>query len=80
MADKDLYQDGLENSAEGKMKDIKGRVKDAAGGLTGDAGLQAEGKIDQVKGKVQDTVGKAEREVDRELDRHKTHREPDKDL
>lgn len=80
MADKDLYQDGLENSAEGKMKDIKGRVKDAAGGLTGDAGLQAEGKMDRVKGKVQDTVGKAEREIDRALDRSRTHDDPEKDV
>jgi uncharacterized protein YjbJ (UPF0337 family) len=80
MADKDLYQDGLENSAKGKMKDLKGRVKDAAGGLTGDSGLQAEGKMDRVKGKVQDTVGRAERDIDRELDRHKAPRDPESDL
>jgi uncharacterized protein YjbJ (UPF0337 family) len=80
MADKDLYQDGLENSAEGKAKDLKGRVKDAAGGLTGDSGLQAEGKIDRVKGKVQDEFGKAERKIDRELDRHAPDKDPDTGL
>ncbi|WP_081369906.1 CsbD family protein [Granulibacter bethesdensis] len=29
------------------VTDLKGKVKDAAGGLTGDTGLQAEGKLDQ---------------------------------
>ena len=62
--DKNLTRDGLEKSAEGKTSDLKGKVKDAAGGLTGDSSLQAEGKMDQAKGKVQDTFGKAERALD----------------
>ncbi len=66
MADpnKDLTQDGFENSTKGKASDIKGKVKDAVGGLTGDTSLQSEGKMDQAKGKVQDAFGKAERAVD----------------
>jgi uncharacterized protein YjbJ (UPF0337 family) len=55
--DKNLTQRGTENS-------IKGKLKDAAGGLTGDSSLQAEGKWDQVKGKVRDTVGKVQRDLD----------------
>ena len=62
--DKNLTQKGVENSAEGKTSDMKGKVKDAVGGLTGDSSLQAEGKMDQAKGKVQDTFGKAERKLD----------------
>ena len=62
--DKNLTDDGLENSAKGKASDVKGKVKDAVGGLTGDSSLQAEGKMDQAKGKVQDAFGKAERKVD----------------
>ncbi len=62
--DKNLTDDGLENSAEGKTSNAKGKVKDAVGGLTGDSSLQAEGKMDQAKGKVQDAFGKAERAVD----------------
>ncbi len=67
MADneRDLTSRGIENSAEGKTKDLKGRLKDAAGGLTGDSSLQAEGKIDRLKGKVQDAVGEAQRDIDR---------------
>jgi uncharacterized protein YjbJ (UPF0337 family) len=36
-----------------------GRVKEAAGALTGDKSLKNEGKIDQTKGKVKDTIDKA---------------------
>jgi uncharacterized protein YjbJ (UPF0337 family) len=64
MAD-DLTSRGIDNSAEGKADNLKGRVKDAAGGLTGDSSLQAEGKADQLKGKAKDTLGKAERNLDR---------------
>ena len=48
---------------------MKGRVKDAAGGLTNDSKLQAEGKLDKVKGKVQDKVGDVQRKVGREKDK-----------
>jgi uncharacterized protein YjbJ (UPF0337 family) len=41
----------------GAAKQIKGKVKEGAGELTGDAKLNAEGKADQVEGKVQNTVG-----------------------
>jgi Uncharacterized protein conserved in bacteria len=64
MAD-DLTSKGIGNSAEGKADNLKGKVKDAAGGLTGDSSLQAEGKMDQLKGKAKDTLGKAERNIDR---------------
>jgi len=36
--------------AQGFIDDVKGRVKDGVGGLTGDLGLQAEGKFDQLAG------------------------------
>ena len=55
--DKDLTSRGVENSAEGKTDNLKGKVKDAAGGLTGDSSLQAEGKWDQAKGNVREGVG-----------------------
>lgn len=65
MANKRLGRDGMKDSLEGKMKQAKGRVKDATGGLTGNSRLQLEGKLDQAKGKVQDAVGKVERKLDR---------------
>jgi uncharacterized protein YjbJ (UPF0337 family) len=39
--------------------DAKGRVKEAAGDLTGDQGLKREGKVDQAGGKAKEGVEKA---------------------
>jgi uncharacterized protein YjbJ (UPF0337 family) len=39
--------------------DLKGRVKEAAGDLTGDEGLQREGKVDQAAGAVKDKLDDA---------------------
>ena len=63
--DRDLTDRGIENSAEGKADNLKGKIKDGVGGLTGDTSLQAEGKMDQAKGKLQDKLGEAQRNLDR---------------
>jgi len=39
--------------------DAKGRVKEAAGDLTGDKDLKREGKVDQATGKVKEGVENA---------------------
>ena len=44
--------------AQGKKDELKGRVKEAAGVLTGDAKLKREGQVDQAVGKVEQTVEK----------------------
>ena len=49
-----MDDDGIRNK-----DDAKGRVKEAAGDLTGDRDLQREGKVDQAGGKVKDGVEKA---------------------
>jgi uncharacterized protein YjbJ (UPF0337 family) len=59
---------GVDNNLRGKGKELKGRIKDAAGGLTNDSSLQAEGKLDKVKGKIQDKVGDVQRGAGRKLD------------
>jgi uncharacterized protein YjbJ (UPF0337 family) len=41
-----------------KSDETKGRVKEAAGDLTGDRRLKREGKADQAGAKVKDKVGK----------------------
>jgi len=43
----------------GKTDVVKGRVKEAAGALTGNDKLRAEGKTDQAIGKVKQVAGKA---------------------
>lgn len=47
------------DQVDGVGKQVKGAVKDAVGGLTGNEKLQAEGKADKVVGKVQQKVGDA---------------------
>ena len=41
------------------VDDAKGRVKEAAGDLTGNDSLKNEGKVDQASGKVKDKFGDA---------------------
>ena len=42
---------------EGSAKKIKGKIKEVAGKVLGDAKLESEGKADQEAGKVQNAVG-----------------------
>jgi uncharacterized protein YjbJ (UPF0337 family) len=44
---------------DGTMDDAKGRVKEAAGDLSGDDSLKNEGKVDRASGAVKDKVGDA---------------------
>jgi uncharacterized protein YjbJ (UPF0337 family) len=47
----------------GKSDELKGRVKEAAGALTGDRKLKQEGKVDQAVGKIKQTAEKAVDEI-----------------
>jgi uncharacterized protein YjbJ (UPF0337 family) len=44
---------------DGNTDEAKGRVKEAAGSLTGDDSLKNEGKVDRATGDVKDKVGDA---------------------
>jgi uncharacterized protein YjbJ (UPF0337 family) len=59
--ERSLEKEGLKDSLAGKAREVKGKIKDAMGGLTGDSDTQVEGKVDEVTGKVQDAWGKTER-------------------
>jgi uncharacterized protein YjbJ (UPF0337 family) len=52
---------------EGLAREGVGRVEDAAGGLAGDARLQARGKFDQAAGVVQRTLGDVQGQAERLL-------------
>jgi uncharacterized protein YjbJ (UPF0337 family) len=54
--------------ASGKTDEKKGRVKEAAGVLTGDKKMQREGKADQAAGKVKKAVEKAKDKADKAID------------
>lgn len=48
--------------------DAKGKVKEAAGDLSGDKDLKNEGKGDQAAGKLKDVAGGAKDKVDDAID------------
>jgi uncharacterized protein YjbJ (UPF0337 family) len=52
-----------ENEVEGTIRNVAGKVQDAAGGLTGDESLQAKGKFNQAAGNAQQTFGAAADEL-----------------
>jgi uncharacterized protein YjbJ (UPF0337 family) len=57
---------------EGKLKDVKGRIKRQAGEWTGDQQTQAEGALEQAEGKTQNAIGQAKdagRKAVRDLDK-----------
>ena len=54
--------------SDAKSDDIKGRVKEAAGVLTGDEDLEREGKVDQAGASVKKTADKAKEKVDDAVD------------
>jgi uncharacterized protein YjbJ (UPF0337 family) len=64
--DKRGRNDGVENQAEGLGKEIRGRVRNAAGGLTGDTSEQVKGKAEELGGKIQKNFGKAQTDASRD--------------
>jgi uncharacterized protein YjbJ (UPF0337 family) len=54
----------MSDESKGKLENLKGRVKQAAGAITGDKSLEAEGAVDRAKGAAQEKVGEAKRKLD----------------
>lgn len=52
----------------GKSDDVKGRIKEAAGVLTGDEKLQREGRADQTAGKIKKAVEKIKDKAEDAID------------
>lgn len=48
---------------EGRLENVKGRVKEAVGIVTGDRKLESEGAQERAKGTLKKKVGKAVRKV-----------------
>ena len=51
----------------GKAEELKGRVKEAAGALTGDAKLKREGRLDQATGQAKQAADEVIEKVKRAL-------------
>jgi uncharacterized protein YjbJ (UPF0337 family) len=48
---------------EGKGENLKGKIKETAGNVTGNERLQGEGQADQAAGKTQEKYGEGKRKV-----------------
>lgn len=46
--------------AEGKMHQVKGKIKEAIGAVVGNPDLEVEGKVEGVGGKIQEKIGHVE--------------------
>jgi uncharacterized protein YjbJ (UPF0337 family) len=55
MAEREIEMD--KDRVIGSAKVAKGKIKEAAGKVVGDAKLEAEGKADRIEGKLQNAVG-----------------------
>jgi uncharacterized protein YjbJ (UPF0337 family) len=53
-----IHRKGGSIMASGKSDELKGRVKEAAGALTGDRKLKRQGKADQAAGKMKQKMEK----------------------
>ena len=56
---------------DGKIDDLKGRAKEAAGDLADNDDLKREGKTDQASGKVKDFLGDAKEKGEEVVDKVK---------
>lgn len=52
---------GTKDQAEGKFHKMKGKVKEIAGKVGGDSGLEAEGRDERLAGKVQEKIGQVKK-------------------
>ena len=68
MADDITRKSGDQNEAEGKAKELGGRVQRAWGDLTDDPHHQVEGATKELKGKAQGKIGEAQDTIE-DLDR-----------
>jgi uncharacterized protein YjbJ (UPF0337 family) len=57
-----------EDEVKGKAENLKGRIKEAAGTVTGNKKLEAEGAADRVKGAAREKVGEIERKVNKAVE------------
>lgn len=59
----------MKQEARGKVQKLKGRVKEAAGIMTGNSAMEREGTKQRAEGAVQETLGKIRREAGELVDK-----------
>lgn len=57
------------DQVQGRVEDVKGKIKEAAGKAVGNDRLTAEGQVDQLAGKTQAKVGDTKEKVKDVIDK-----------
>jgi uncharacterized protein YjbJ (UPF0337 family) len=52
---------GIQDEVEGKLHNLRGKVKEKVGEAANDADLEAEGEAEETAGKVQEKVGQVKK-------------------
>ena len=60
-----MMKPSTKDKAEGKFHEMKGMVKEKAGQLTNNPGLEAEGILEKANGKVQGILGRVEKTLEK---------------
>ena len=69
----------MEKQLRGKLENLKGRAKQAAGTVTGNKRMEAEGAVERAKGAVKETVEKAKDKLRREAEPARADDAPDEE-
>jgi uncharacterized protein YjbJ (UPF0337 family) len=59
----EMMKASTQDKAEGKLHEVKGKIKEEIGRVTKDPKLEGEGKGEKIAGKVQKWIGHAEKAV-----------------
>ena len=54
-------KDNVRDRARGKGRELKGKIKEGAGKMSGNRDLEAEGRGEQISGKIQKKAGEIEK-------------------
>jgi uncharacterized protein YjbJ (UPF0337 family) len=63
---KDLNERGIENQTEGKIEEMKGKIRGDVGDAIDDRDQHIEGRVEELKGKAKQELGRAQRKIDEE--------------
>jgi uncharacterized protein YjbJ (UPF0337 family) len=59
-----MMKPSTQDRAEGKLHEVKGKIKEQVGKATNDANLEDAGTAEKIGGKVQNWIGQAEKVVE----------------
>jgi len=66
-----------DDELKGKGENLKGRIKQAGGALTGNKKMEASGAMDRAKGAVKEKLGEVKRKLDNATSPDDTDKERD---